>query len=80
MTTILTRKIGRECCAPISGEGSAMVVCGLPVKEGSSYCPGHHERFWMPLTRAAGKVVIATAIGSGRQQSRVLAAPLTLED
>lgn len=80
MTTILTRKIGRECCAPISGEGSAMVVCGLPVKEGSSYCVEHHRQFLMPFTRAAGKVVIAAAIASERQQRRVLAAPLTLED
>lgn len=37
-------------CQFIEGEPSAddTCKCNAPVKPGSSYCPEHHERCWLP--------------------------------
>jgi GcrA cell cycle regulator len=44
-----------RACRYIAGQpaGLATVYCDAPTRPGSSYCPHHHARCWVPLVRGA---------------------------
>lgn len=72
MVTFLERR-NNQCCAPISGEGPDMLVCGKPVHR-SVYCEAHYRVFYFPVTKASVRTVRAIANNSGRQQRMTLTA------
>jgi len=72
MVTFLERN-KNQCCAPISGEGPGMLVCGEPVQRGV-YCEAHYRVFYFPVTKASVQTVRTIANNSGRHQRMTLTA------
>ena len=71
MTVTFIERRKDQCCAPISGDGPGMLVCGEPVARGV-YCEAHYRVFYYPVTKAVVRTVKAIANNSGRQQRMTL--------
>lgn len=71
MTVTFLARRKDQCCAPISGDGPGMLVCGELVTRGV-YCAAHYRVFYYPVTKSVVQTVKAIAENSGRQQRMTL--------
>jgi len=44
-----------KTCQWLGGEPKERSFCGEPVQHGSSYCPYHHKRCYLPMEKKKGK-------------------------
>jgi hypothetical protein len=46
-----------HCRAIVGHDGAIALYCGADKQFGSSFCPGHYARFYLPTRRATGEPV-----------------------
>jgi hypothetical protein len=46
-----------HCRAIVGEDGGIAIYCGAAKQAGSSFCPGHYARFYLPTRRGAGEPI-----------------------